>query len=63
MRYMASSRFEDLAVALDSPLAREKFIPAFVGLMKDSEAEVRTAISNRFPGFANLFLVRAFFLK
>lgn len=54
VRYMASSRFEDLAVALDSPLAREKFIPAFVGLMKDSEAEVRTAISKQIPGFCKL---------
>lgn len=54
VRYMTSSRFEDLAVALDSPLSREKFVPAFVDLMKDPEAEVRTAISKQIPGFCKL---------
>lgn len=54
VRYMASSRFEDLAVALDSPQTREKFVPDFVSLMKDSEAEVRTAIAKQIPGFSKL---------
>lgn len=54
VRYMAASRFERLANSLDSAEAREKFVPAFLNLMKDSEAEVRTAISKQIPGFSNL---------
>lgn len=54
VRYMASSKFEDMAVALDSPYAREQFVPVFVTLMKDSEAEVRTAIAKQIPGFCKL---------
>lgn len=54
VRYMAANRFEKLAISLDSLEAREKFAPAFVSLMKDSEAEVRTAISKQIPGFSAL---------
>lgn len=54
VRYMAANRFEKLAISLDSAEAREKFVPAFVNLMKDSEAEVRTAISKQIPGFSIL---------
>lgn len=54
VRYMAANRFEKLASSLDSAEAREKFVPAFVNLMKDSEAEVRTAISKQIPGFSSL---------
>lgn len=54
VRYMAANRFEKLAISLDSAEARDKFVPAFVNLMKDSEAEVRTAISKQIPGFAAL---------
>ena len=54
VRYMAANRFEKLAISLDSAEARDKFVPAFVNLMKDSEAEVRTAISKQIPGFSVL---------
>lgn len=54
VRYMAANRFEKLAISLDSAEARDKFVPAFVSLMKDSEAEVRTAISKQIPGFCAL---------
>lgn len=54
VRYMAANRFEKLAISLDSAEARGKFVPAFVNLMKDSEAEVRTAISKQIPGFSTL---------
>lgn len=54
VRYMAANRFEKLAVSLDSAEARAKFAPAFVNLMKDSEAEVRTAIAKQIPGVSAL---------
>ncbi|KAA8911270.1 hypothetical protein TRICI_003850 [Trichomonascus ciferrii] len=54
VRYMAADRFEKLARALDSVELREKFVPAFVKLTKDSEAEVRTAIAKQIPGFSAL---------
>jgi serine/threonine-protein phosphatase 2A regulatory subunit A len=54
VRYMAADRFEKLASALDSTESRERFVPAFVKLMRDSEAEVRTAISKQIPGFSAL---------
>lgn len=54
VRYMAANRFENLAVSLDSAEARGKIVPAFVALMKDSEAEVRTAISKQIPGVCSL---------
>lgn len=54
VRYMAAERFEKLALSLDSPEARNRFVPDFVNLMKDDEAEVRTAISKQIPGFSAL---------
>lgn len=54
VRYMAADRFENLAQALDSAELREKYVPAFVSLLKDSEAEVRTAASKQIPGFCAL---------
>lgn len=54
VRYMAADRFEKLARALDSVELRDKFVPAFVKLTKDSEAEVRTAIAKQVPGFSSL---------
>lgn len=54
VRYMAAERFEKLASSLDSPEARNRFVPDFVNLMRDNEAEVRTAISKQIPGFSAL---------
>lgn len=54
IRYMAADRFEKLAVALDGEELRDRFVPIFIKLMKDSEAEVRTAIAKQVPGFCNL---------
>uniref|UniRef100_A0A060TI29 ARAD1D35772p n=1 Tax=Blastobotrys adeninivorans TaxID=409370 RepID=A0A060TI29_BLAAD len=54
VRYMAADRFDRVAKALDSAELRERFVPAFVKLTKDNEAEVRTAIAKQVPGFAAL---------
>lgn len=54
VRYMAADRFEKLATSLDSAESRERFVPAFVKLMRDPEAEVRTAIAKQIPGFSAL---------
>ncbi|ANB13744.1 protein phosphatase 2A structural subunit TPD3 [Sugiyamaella lignohabitans] len=59
VRYMAADRYERLARSLDGSELREKFIPSFVKLMKDSEAEVRTAISKQIPGFCSLIPLAA----
>lgn len=54
VRYMVADRFEKLAKSLDSVELRERFVPAFVKLMKDNEAEVRKAIAKQIPGFSGL---------
>lgn len=57
VKYMAADRFEKLAHSMDSAELREKYVPAFVKLMKDSEGEVRTAIAKQIPGFCELINV------
>ncbi|CAN6650688.1 protein phosphatase PP2A regulatory subunit A [Trichomonascus vanleenenianus] len=54
VRYMAADRFEKLAVALNSAELRDKFVTVFLQLMRDNEAEVRTAIAKQIPGFCSL---------
>lgn len=50
VRYMAADRFEKLAKAVDDEVVSRDLVPAFVSLLKDGEAEVRSAIAGQIPG-------------
>jgi serine/threonine-protein phosphatase 2A regulatory subunit A len=54
VRYMVADKFEKIAKAVESDVVRRDLVPAFVKLLKDSEAEVRTAIAGQIPGFCKL---------
>ncbi|KAK6509610.1 hypothetical protein TWF481_004345 [Arthrobotrys musiformis] len=54
VRYMVADRFEKLAKAVGEEVVRRDLVPAFVKLLKDTEAEVRTAIAGQIPGFCGL---------
>ncbi|POS85067.1 ARM repeat-containing protein [Erysiphe pulchra] len=61
VRYMVADRFEkasisneQIAKAVDDEVVSRDLVPAFVKLLKDNEAEVRTAICGQIPGFCNL---------
>lgn len=50
VRYMVADRFEKLAKAVGNEVVRRDLVPSFVKLLKDTEAEVRTAIAGQIPG-------------
>ena len=50
VRYMVASEFVGLAEAVGDGVVREELVGAFVGLLKDNEAEVRTAAAGQIPG-------------
>lgn len=50
VRYMVADTFTKLAKAVGDEVVRRDLVPAFVKLLKDTEAEVRTAISGQIPG-------------
>ncbi|EEP77182.1 protein phosphatase PP2A regulatory subunit A [Uncinocarpus reesii 1704] len=54
VRYMVADRFEKIAKAVDDQVVNRDLVPAFVKLLKDTEAEVRTAIAGQIPGFCSL---------
>ncbi|KAL7269783.1 protein phosphatase 2A structural subunit [Rhizina undulata] len=54
VRYMVADRFEKLAKAVGDDVVRRDLVPAFVKLLKDTEAEVRTAIAGQIPGFCGI---------
>ncbi|OBZ79824.1 Protein phosphatase PP2A regulatory subunit A [Grifola frondosa] len=54
VRYMAASHFNELAETVGQELVREELIGHYVLLLKDNEAEVRTAAAGQIPGFAKL---------
>lgn len=43
-----------IAKAVDEEVVSRDLVPAFVKLLKDNEAEVRTAIAGQIPGFCSL---------
>lgn len=43
-----------IAKAVDDEVVSRDLVPAFVKLLKDNEAEVRTAIAGQIPGFCSL---------
>lgn len=50
VRYMIANEFVALAEAVGEGLVGEELVGAFVGLLKDNEAEVRTAAAGQIPG-------------
>lgn len=46
--------FPQIAKAVDEEVVSRDLVPAFVKLLKDNEAEVRTAIAGQIPGFCAL---------
>lgn len=51
---MVAEKFEKIAKAVNEEVVTRDLVPAFVKLLKDSEAEVRTAIASQIPGFCGL---------
>jgi serine/threonine-protein phosphatase 2A regulatory subunit A len=50
VRYSVADSWVDLAVAIGGDRAGDELIAAFVRLIKDNEAEVRSAIAKQIPG-------------
>lgn len=50
VRYMVANEFVALAEAVGQGIVREELVGAFVSLLKDNEAEVRTAGAGQIPG-------------
>jgi hypothetical protein len=50
VRYMMATEFVGLAEAIGEGSLRDELVTAFVGLLKDNEAEVRTAAAGQIPG-------------
>lgn len=50
VRYMVANEFVGLAEAVGEGIVREELVGAFVNLLKDNEAEVRTAGASQIPG-------------
>lgn len=51
---MVANEFVALAESVGEALVREELVSAFVSLLKDTEAEVRTAAAGQIPGFCKL---------
>ena len=52
VRYMIANEFVGLAEAVGEGSLRDELVTAFVGLLKDNEAEVRTAAAGQIPGMS-----------
>lgn len=50
VRYMVADRFEKIAKAVDEEVIERDLVPAYVKLLKDTEAEVRSATCGQLPG-------------
>lgn len=50
VRYMVGDHFVKLAKAAGQDIVREELVTAYVALLKDNEAEVRTAAAGQIPG-------------
>ncbi|KAK4922270.1 protein phosphatase 2A structural subunit, partial [Elasticomyces elasticus] len=54
VRYMVAEKFEKIALAVNEEVVTRDLVQTFVKMLKDSEAEVRTAIAGQIPGFCKL---------
>jgi serine/threonine-protein phosphatase 2A regulatory subunit A len=52
MNCMMHTDFSKIAKAVDDEVVTRDLVPAFVKLLKDTEAEVRTAIAGQIPGMS-----------
>jgi serine/threonine-protein phosphatase 2A regulatory subunit A len=52
--FVANCLCIQIAKAVDEEVVARDLVPAFVKLLKDNEAEVRTAIAGQIPGFCAL---------
>lgn len=50
VRYMVANEFVGLAESAGEAIVKEELVGAFVGMLKDQEAEVRTAAAGQIPG-------------
>ncbi|KIK71015.1 hypothetical protein GYMLUDRAFT_254306 [Collybiopsis luxurians FD-317 M1] len=53
VRYMAATHFNELAKAVGKDITRGELLGQYIQLLKDNEAEVRTAASSQIPGKAH----------
>lgn len=58
VRYMVADRFEKIALSVDEEVVARDLVPAFVKLLKDTEAEVRSAVAGQIPGTTVYFTHR-----
>lgn len=63
VRYMVGDHFVKLAKAAGQDIVREELVTAYVALLKDNEAEVRTAAAGQIPGGFYRFLSLHLFLS
>jgi hypothetical protein len=56
VRYMIADKYVDLAKAVGPEIVKDELIMAFVGILKDNEAEVRTAGGAQLPGIFTRFV-------
>jgi serine/threonine-protein phosphatase 2A regulatory subunit A len=54
VRYMVANEFVALAESVGETLIRAELVGAYVGLLKDNEAEVRSAAAGQIPGEPSL---------
>ncbi|EGS20800.1 uncharacterized protein CTHT_0026380 [Thermochaetoides thermophila DSM 1495] len=54
LRSLIDDKSWRIAKAVDEEVVARDLVPAFVKLLKDNEAEVRTAIASQIPGFCSL---------
>lgn len=50
VRYMVANEFVALAESAGEEIVKDELVTAYVGLLKDQEAEVRTAAASQIPG-------------
>jgi serine/threonine-protein phosphatase 2A regulatory subunit A len=51
VRYMLADKFTDLQEAIGPQITTQHLVPAFQGLLKDCEAEVRAAVAHKVKVF------------
>lgn len=56
VRYMVANEFVALAESSGEEIVKDELVSAYVGLLKDQEAEVRTAAASQIPGKPVLLL-------
>lgn len=50
VRYMVADKFSEIQQAVGPEISKNELVPAFTSLLKDLEAEVRTAAASKLKG-------------